>query len=233
MDEPFAVMGVFDLGGISAPEAVGVSVAAILTLVVFSYLWRDNAAYRLAEHVFIGTTIGYVFVVAYHQVIYPKLLGPGISGAYLDWRLLIPGFLGLSLLLRQVRSLSWVGNWGIAFVVGAGSALALGGAVAGTLLPQVMAAAPALAIAREGMDWSLLIGNVVLLVGVVTTLSYFCFTSTRRSLDGRLLGSAGWMGKWMMMVAFGALFASLTTSRLSLLVGRLYFLLGDWLGLVR
>jgi len=149
-----------------SPETVGVSLAAILTLIVFSYLWRDNAAYRLAEHVFVGTTIGYVFVMAYHQVLYPKLVGPGLAGGWSDPRIAVPAFLGLSLLLRRVGPLRWLGNWGVAFVIGAGSALALAGAVAGTLLPQAQAAAVPL---RPGVggDWAAVVGNAVLVVGVL------------------------------------------------------------------
>jgi hypothetical protein len=223
--------------GLSAPETIGLTVAAVLTLIVFSYLWRDNRAYRLAEHVFIGTTVGYVFVVVYHQVLLPKLIGPGIAGRWMDWRLIVPAVLALCLLLRGAGPLGVLANWGVAFVVGVGSALALAGALSGTLLPQVTASAVPLAGSTgnvgAGADWASIAGNLVLVVGVLATLSYFYFTATRQSVEGRLLRGAGFIGKYTMMVAFGALFASLTLSRLSLLIGRLYFLLGDWLGVIR
>ena len=221
------------LAKLLSPEALGVSVAGVLTLVVFSYLWRDNAAYRLAEHVFVGTTIGYVFVVAYHQVIVPKLIAPTVSGGWLDWRVLVPGVLAVCLLLRGAGPLGWLSNWGVAFVVGAGSALALAGALAGTLVPQVTASAVPLSFGEDVAGWGALLGNLVLVVGVIATLTYFYFTASRQSAEGKILIGAGAVGKWTMMVAFGALFASLAISRLSLLMGRLYFLLGDWLGLVR
>lgn len=219
--------------GLTAPEAIGITVAAVLTLVVFSYLWRDNGAYRVAEHVFVGTTIGYVFVVVYHQIIVPKLVEPALAGSWMDWRLVVPAALAVCLLLRGAGPLGSLANWGVAFIVGVGSALALAGALSGTLLPQVTASAVPL-MGPSGLDgWASLLGNLVLVVGVVATLSYFYFTATRQSVEGRFFRGAGYVGKYTMMVAFGALFASLTLSRLSLLTGRLYFLLGDWLGVIR
>ena len=40
-------------------------------------------------------------------------------------------------------------------------------------------------------------------------------------------------GRYFMMVFFGATFAYTVMSRVALLIGRLEFLLGDWLGLLR
>ena len=62
-------------GSLVAPyaEGLGVSVAAILTLMVYSYLLGDNFLYRMAEHLFVGVAVAYAVVIAYHSVLVPKV----------------------------------------------------------------------------------------------------------------------------------------------------------------
>ena len=38
--------------------------------------------------------------------------------------------------------------------------------------------------------------------------------------------------RYVMMIAFGALFGNAVMGRMSLMIGRVHFLLADWLGLV-
>jgi hypothetical protein len=40
------------------------------------------------------------------------------------------------------------------------------------------------------------------------------------------------IGRWAIMIAFGAIFANLVMSRVSLFLGRMQFLLDDWLHLI-
>ncbi len=40
-------------------EIVGAWIAVFLTLAIFSYLYRDNPFYKIAEHVFVGVSAGY------------------------------------------------------------------------------------------------------------------------------------------------------------------------------
>jgi len=50
---------------------------------------------------------------------------------------------------------------------------------------------------------------------------------------GRLLTGVASTGRWLMLGGIGAWFGFLLLSRLALLVDRIGFLLGDWLGLLR
>jgi len=70
----------------SLVDLTGTLVAAILTLFVFSYLLGDNVLYRLAEHLFVGATVGYITVVVFHTVISSKLLIPLVAHCYLASR---------------------------------------------------------------------------------------------------------------------------------------------------
>jgi hypothetical protein len=227
-------------------EMLGTGVALILTLCVFSYLLGDNVLFRLAEHIFVGVAVGYAAVVIFHSVLVPKLLQPLIQalGAG-DWGrlqpLLFPLFLGLLLLIKplsRAKGVSWLGNFGVALLLGVGAALAIQGALFGTLVPQVGATAdilryvdghqPGMAAGRYGPVLGVLSG-VIVLVGTTGVLLHFSFRSDRRKeglgLPARLVGAWGGLGRWLVFVAFGAILATTFVSRLSLLVGRLQFVL--------
>ena len=52
-------------------EIFGVWVAALLTLCIYSFLYRDNPFYRFAEHLFVGISVGYGIVLSIHQGFIP------------------------------------------------------------------------------------------------------------------------------------------------------------------
>jgi hypothetical protein len=221
-------------------ESAGTIVALILSLFVFSYLLGDNVLYRIAESLFVGVVIGYAVVVAFHNVLAPKLLVPlaeSIESG--DWtRVTLLGIallLGLFLLSHPVRSLSWLGTVSVAFLLGVGAALAIGGAVLGTLLPQANAAADLMSpITRYGPGLGLF-SSIVLFVGTVGVLFYFQYTS---GAGARASGAFqtivqvwGRLGRWFILVAFAAILATTFMSRLSILADRIQFFWDSLAGL--
>ena len=79
-------------------EAFTVWIAAILTLMVYSYLLADNPLYRLAQHVFVGSSVGYAAVVVIHNVLRLRLADPLLDDPRANWPYLVPLLLGLLLL---------------------------------------------------------------------------------------------------------------------------------------
>ncbi len=186
-------------------DSLGFFVAAILTLCVFSYLLGDNALYRLAEHLFVAVAVGYVFIVALHQVLWAKLLSP-MLGALDDGNmgrvllLLVPLLLGLLLLFKSSRRagpLSWFGNLSVAFLLGVGAAVAIAGGLLGTLLPQVGGASDVTRyVTRYGTVLGLLSG-IVAVVGTVGVLLHFDLWLWRGAFGAvpQLCGAdLGWCG---------------------------------------
>ena len=47
-----------------------------LTLIIFSFLYRDNPLYKFAEHLFVGLGTGYYIVQQYHGTFLPNLWRP-------------------------------------------------------------------------------------------------------------------------------------------------------------
>lgn len=215
-------------------DAIGVWVGAILTLLVFSYLLGDTPLFRLAQAVFVGVAVGYAVTVAVYFILLPRLVMPLVSDPAGNWPLFIPLVLGLLLLLKLRTAWSPFGNVPIGFLFGVGSALAIGGALSGTLLPQIIATMPSFSLSQS---WDILLGNALLVVGTIGAFLSFRFATgaerpTLRALDA--LGRGwGYLGRWFILVAFGAIFAGTAVSRISILIGRVYYLLHDWLPIVR
>jgi hypothetical protein len=69
--------------------------------------------------------------------------------------------------------------------------------------------------------------NIVIVGGVVCGLIYFYFSKEHTGAFGR----ASRAGIWVLMIAFGASFGYTVMARVSLLIGRLEYLLSTWLGI--
>jgi hypothetical protein len=217
----------------SVTELVGALVGLSLTLMVFSYLLGDNFLFRLATHIFIGVAAGYAAMVAWYNVLWPLLLEPLIFGS-LEQRLfaLGPLLLGALMLTKISPRLARLGNPAMAFLVGVGAAVAIGGAVQGTLFPQVFATAQLFSpqSIRPGgsLDWLLLLEASLALVGTVTTLIFFQFTlrqqHTPLAQRNPLVEGLARIGHFFIAVTLGAVFAGVYAAALTALVERLYFI---------
>ena len=121
---------------------------------------------------------------------------------------------------------------------GVGAALAFGGALTGSLIPQlratVLAAAP-MAYESSQDIWLYALDAIVLILGTVAVLSATHFTAPQGGIFGRLVHGTvralGILGRGLLMVTFGALFASALLSFFALLNSRLVFLVNSWLRL--
>lgn len=216
--------------------------AAALTLMVMSFLWRDNPFYKFAEHLFVGVSAGYWMVLGFWTTLWPnavvklvpaaaRVTDPDAVLPERDLLVLIPMTLGCLMLLRLWPRMSWLSRWPTAFAVGTTLGYNLVRTLRSDLLSQIHATvAPGLLIrAADGtVSWGASANQWVLLAGTVCCLVYFTFT--RR--EGGLRAPLARAGLLVLMVAFGASFAFAVMSRVTQLVGRMQFLLGDWLGLV-
>jgi hypothetical protein len=116
-------------------------------------------------------------------------------------------------------NIDWVSRWPIAFTVGIGSGLGLVATIQGFLLPQI----------SDTLRPLVNVNNIVIFVGVIATLFYFYFSKEHKGA----LGVISRVGVVFIMVAFGASFGYTVMARISLLIGRFYFLLHDWLPIIR
>ena len=219
-------------------DLIGVWVGAILTLLVFSYLLRDSPLFRIAQAIFVGVAVGYAVTVAVRSVLIPLLFEPMFTTLFVQgdvpWLYLFPLVLGLLLFAKFRAGWASLGNPSIAFLFGVGSALAIGGALSGALMPQLNASVVSLAPGLGGGA----INNLLLLIGTIGAFLSFRFiipTGTQVPLRALDVVARAWgrVGRWFILVAFGAIFADTAVSRISILIGRFYYLLHDWLQVVK
>jgi hypothetical protein len=198
-------------------------VAAIATIAVWSYLTGSRRLFVLMQHLLAGLATGYLVLLAIRDVLVPRLAQPLIQRPA-DRVLLIPALVLVGMLIGA----SWLPRRVIApvagILVGGIAAFALGGAVVGTVLPQIAAALPTTSAASPD-----LVGELISLTITSLVLLAFLHGAPR----GRLTARAATVGRWLLVGGIGGWLGFLVVSRLSLLVDRVAFLLGDWLTVLR
>ncbi len=213
-------------------EMISIWIAAILTLGIFSFLYKDNPLYKACEALFVGVSAAYWAIVFYFDNIYKKFYEGAVTAEEPDYFLWIGAILGLLFLTRLVPKIGWVSRWPMALIVGATAGLWMVGYFVSNAMNQIGNTISNI-IARDELTgaiaWGETFGTMVILVGVVSGLVYFFFSKEHKGV----FGATAKVGTWFLMVTFGASFGYTVMSRMSLLIGRVDFLLGDWLGILR
>lgn len=205
----------------------GVWAAAIGTLMVFSYMIdATNPAWLLVEHIYMALAFGYTIAYSWQNTLRPIIVGaktsPGIeTGA---WWLVLPVLFALLVYARYIPRLRWMARYPMSLWLGYGAGVILAN-VPKTFMGQVVASFyPLWGHAKV----STYINGWILLITLLGTLAYFFFTVERKG-TGIKLGAS--IGRWTLMVALGASFASTLLFRWTLAFGRVDFLLHTWLKL--
>jgi hypothetical protein len=139
--------------------------------------------------------------------------------------MLIPLLLSALILMKISPRLSWLGGPAVGYLVGVSAAVAIGGAVLGTLLPQIAASAQPFDIFGLTNQGSDPLTGIFMLAGTLTTLAYFQF-GARRQPDGSVKRNAivnilAWVGQLFVAITFGVLFAGVYSAALTALIERI------------
>ena len=211
---------------------VGV-VAFLLTLFVFSYLIGDNPLFRATIYIFVGVSAGYIFALVWQSVLVPQLAQPMLSGTGDEKiRAYIALFLVILLLMKAIPPLSKLGTPSVALMVGVGAAVAIIGAVQGTLFPQTLSAINTFDFQSENPQGTSggvqFLESILMLIGTISTLVYFQFTA-KRGDDGKyhhniITTIFATVGKVFIAITFGVLFAGVFSATLTALIERLDFI---------
>ncbi len=209
---------------------LGVWVAALLTLAALSFLYKDNLFYRIAENIFVGVSSAWVFATNIHSDLIDDMLLKAFPHAFHqpgppDLKPLWGGLIGLLILSRLIPGWTSLSRWGIAFVVGFQTGIQLFGAIVGNVLLQLNSTIVPLFVPR---NLSATLRNGLGTLGTFTSLSYFYFSREQKGWFGVVTR----LGVWFLMISFGAAYGSTVMTRMSILIGRLQFLLSTWLGVI-
>ncbi|MBL8051019.1 MAG: hypothetical protein JNM46_07340, partial [Anaerolineales bacterium] len=133
------------------------------------------------------------------------------------------------ILMKISPRLSKIASITMAFLVGAGAAVIIAGALIGTIIPQVSATInffdPQLAAARNISIGEVLGNGSIVLAGVVTSLAYFHFGarpqangSTRRFV---LIEFLAFVGRIFIGITLGVIFAGVYAAALTAFIERI------------
>ena len=200
------------------PEILGTLMAATVTLMVYSFFYKENKAYRLVEHTFIGLAVAHGAVTS-SRYIWDTALTPLLTKGDLYW--ILPMLVGVLFLFFFSKKYFWVYRIPVSTVVGAGVGLGMAGLMRSQFTDQIRAT---IALANPKATWysgDYLINTVLIAIMVIGTLFFFIFTMEQKGPLQYLTH----VGRWTMMIAFGAAFGFTVMARMSLLIGRMQFLL--------
>ena len=227
----------------------GTMVGAAITVAVMSQLYKDNPLFKLAEHMFVGSALGYGLVVSWYSMwvneIIPGLRPIGLHGlkaithplqiAKLEnmpqllgvWSIILPSILGLLMYTRLTKRYAWISRIPFAVMIGFGVGMAIPAEITANLLNQLKPMMTDPFHAANGdvqVQWN----EIIILIGVLSTLFYFFFSLEHKGV-AKVVSKTG---VYFLMVAFGASFGYTVQGRLSLLIGRINYLFGDWIPLI-
>lgn len=202
---------------------------ALATLALYSILYRENPVYRFAEHIFLGLATGYGLYAVWRDVLYPLWYKPFLIDG--EWGWILAAVAGAMYYTIYSKKLNWMSRLVLMVMMGLAAGLAFR-KFYGAYIPQIGASFKPLFVFREetgALDTAASLTNALYLTALLTVMSYFFFSFRQK---GQVVTKSAVLGRWMMMIAFGAMFGSTVMARMSLFIGRLTYLFSDWIHLI-
>lgn len=194
---------------------LGVWIGAICTLGLLSFFYKDNPFYKAIESLYVGVVAGHALILGWGNVL-SLGIKPALQGKVLPMLWLV---VGLLLYARYNKKLAWVSRIPTSLMVGVGAGMAVRNTVGSQVITQIYAT-----LLKPNT-----FNNVLIVLGVAASLSYFFFSWESKSV----LAVPSKIGRIVMMITFGAAFGNTVMGRMSLLIGRLQYLWGTWLGVMK
>ncbi len=208
--------------------------AALLSLGIYSFLYRDNVLYKYIEHLFLGVSAGFWFTRTFWNVFYDKVwvayvnffTAKGADKVHYLGNFLLMTFgvlMGVLMLTRLIPKLAWISRIPLSLIVGFTASIYIYTSIQSNILPQIGHTLLPLIEPNIGS----VISSAILIVGVLTSLLYFYFSVEQK---GAMIPLTR-LGIMFLMVTFGASFGYSVMARVSLVVNTFKFLISDWLGM--
>lgn len=197
-------------------DLIGLWVAVFITLMVFSFLYKENPFYRLAEYIFVGLSSGYGFAAALRLFANQSLTPIIVEGSY-DF--VIPLILGALFYTQFSKKYSDLYRLPLSLAIGYGLGVTVWSVTQAFLITQIRATI----IPVFTGDVVTTINGLVLVVGTILSLSYFILYREQKGTWGRVTR----VGKYFILVTLGAVFGSTVLGRMALVIQRVQFLTGD------
>ncbi len=215
-------------------QALVVWAGAACTLGIYSILYKENKVFRFFEHLFIGLGTGYTIAITWNDILGPRWWKPMITEGKWYFFFALPA--GMLFYFVYSKRHAWLSRliFGVSF--GAAAGLAFQG-FAAKFFPQLQRLAATrftdLAESKSSDAYALTpfsaaLNNFLGLVILSCVMTYFFFSFQPKDKPAKIVAKMSMSGRWVLMFAFGAIFGSTIMARMSLLIGRMYFLIHDW-----
>lgn len=234
---------------------IKLTVGVIVTIGLYSVLYRENKVYRFFEHLFLGLAVGYTVVALWTETLkqswWDKMIGaqPDAGAAlgtpgYWAYAFLVPiGLMGYFVFSQKHNWMSripigiilglWAGQqpkaWWTKYSPNIDAMIKPIFPTTGQFFkPGTSGIVDKAAIARidSQVYWSQAITNLIFVFTAVAVLCYFLFSFDFKSKTMRFVTTSG---RWLLMIGFGAIFGSTVMMRFTLLIDRMYFVWIEWL----
>lgn len=183
------------------------AIGLIITLATLSFLYRENIAYRMVEHIYVGFAAGHSLIMGLTAIRDGALIPMTTKGLWIN---IIPLLLGLALFLRFSKQTRFASRWTMSLILG----ISIGLGIAGTPLVIVRNIAATM-VPLTTLD------NIVIVVAVITAVTPFIFTERILKIGGVPLEWIIKIGRMFVMIYLASSFATVTMSRITVSAGRI------------
>jgi len=235
----------------------------IVTLGIFSILYKENPVFRFLEHIFIGLATGFSAVFLWFNFVETKWFIPMMPKALIhkteyhaagqgQWWLFFAFLIGLLFFSVYLPRLAWMNRLILGVIMGLFAGMGLQMFI-GLIGPQITSSfKPPVTHYNTGepvpagmpfdannirigdSHWYLHPFAIVFIVILICTLAYFIFSVEQRKGWIRKPANAG---RYFLMITLGSIFGTTVMGRFSLLIARLEFIIasvqGWWHALVK
>jgi hypothetical protein len=235
-------------------DLLRITAGVIATIGLYSVLWKENKFYRFFEHVFLGLAAGWTMVALWTETLkanwWDKMVGtPAETGSVATngmyaYALLIPfGLMGYFVFSKKHN---WISRIPIGIILGLWSGQQVqvwwntyGPQIDATLKPVLPTTWDSLIVpstngltpeqlsqVQSQIYFSQAVNNFLFTITVVSVLSYFLFSF---EVKNKAVKGINTMGRYLLMIGFGAIFGSTVMMRFTLLIDRMHFIWIEWL----
>lgn len=187
---------------------------ALITLAIFSFLFKDNVVYKFVERIWVGVTTGYWTMLLFHTSFTDKVWVPLTQNFSTQWIYLFPVALGVLMWFRMSKRYGFLARYALAFYIGISTGVFIPLTIKTAILFQLQGTIRPIDGSFSGIMFA------VAFIGVICSLSYFFFSREHKGI----LGVSSRIGIYTLMIGFGAGFGLTVMGRIALLVQRVTFL---------
>ncbi len=181
---------------------------------------QKTGFYRFFEHIFVGLGTGLGLYIVWSEVLKPKWWDAMVIRG--EWYWAFAAVLGSMFYFVYSKKHVWISRIIFGLLMG----LAAGGMFRefyAITFPQIGSSMDPLG-KNPVTFWSIL-SAISFYVILFASMSYFFFSFEHKNV---VIKSSAALGRWFLMIGFGAIFGATVMGRMTLFIGRLNFLVNDW-----